>query len=92
MDAGVNSNTLNCISMNLPIYFAVKVDPDSLNNFAPIGEVSGVYLVSLLNMASASSYEVSYPTSGNLHQVFSMNRRRGLFGFDGISIKQDVNE
>lgn len=90
-DPGINSNTLNCITINLPLYMAVKVDPDSLNNFAPIGEVSGVYLVSLFNMASASLYEISYPTSGNLHQVFSLSKRRDKWGFDGISIKQEDN-
>lgn len=90
-DAGVNSNTLNCITVNLPLFMAVKVDPDSLNNFAPIGEISGVYLVSLQNMASGKLYEISYPTSGNLHQVFSLNKRRGRYGFDGISINQEDN-
>ena len=91
-DSGVNANTLNCITINLPLYFAVKVDPDSLDNFAPIGEVNGVYLVSLFNMSSANTYEISYPTSGNLCQVFSMNKRRDIYGFDGISIKQEDNQ
>ena len=90
-DAGVNCNTLNCITINLPLYMAVKVDPDSLNNFAPVGEVNGVYLVSMLNMGTGSLYEISYPNSGNLHQVFSMDRRRGNYFYDGIAITQEDN-
>lgn len=87
-DAGVNSNTLNCITINLPLFMCVKVDPDTLNNFAAVGTISGVFLVSLKNISSTSMYEISYPTSGNNHQVFSMSRRRGTYGFDGISIPQ----
>jgi hypothetical protein len=87
-NAGVNNNTLNCITINLPIFLAVKVDPDSLNNFAPVGTISGVFLVSLKSMASASTYEISYPASGVTNQVFSMSKRRGTWGFDGVSVTQ----
>ena len=88
LDWGKNINTLNCITVNLPLFIAVLVDPDALENYASVGTISGVYYVSTLNMQTACTYEMSYPKSGDLVQVFPMGKRRGYYGFDGISIKQ----
>lgn len=88
LDWGRNINTLNCITLNMPIFMAVQVDPDALKNYAGAGQVSGVYFVSMLNMQSSFCYEMSYPRSNDLCQVFSQSMRRGRFGFDGISIRQ----
>ena len=88
LDWGKNINTLNCITVNLPLFVAVIVDPDALGNYASVGTISGVYYVSTLNMQTACTYEMSYPRSGDLVQVFPMGKRRGYYGFDGISIKQ----
>lgn len=88
LDWGKNINTLNCITVNLPLFVAVLVDPDALGNYASVGTISGVYYVSTLNMQTACTYEMSYPKSGDLVQVFPMGKRRGFYGFDGISIKQ----
>ena len=88
LDWGKNINTLNCITVNLPLFAAVLVDPDTLGNYASVGTISGVYYVSTLNMQTACTYEMSYPKSGDLVQVFPMGKRRGFYGFDGISIKQ----
>ena len=88
LDWGKNINTLNCITVNLPLFAAVLVDPDALGNYASVGTISGVYYVSTLNMQTACTYEMSYPKSGDLVQVFPMGKRRGYYGFDGISIKQ----
>lgn len=88
LDWGKNINTLNCITVNLPLFVAVIVDPDELENYASVGAISGVYYVSTLNMQTACTYEMSYPKSGGLVQVFPMGKRRGYYGFDGISIKQ----
>ena len=88
LDWGKNINTLNCITVNLPLFVAVLVDPDALGHYASVGTISGVYYVSTLNMQTACTYEMSYPRSGDLVQVFPMGKRRGYYGFDGISIKQ----
>lgn len=87
-DYGRNVNTLNCISVNLPLALYVQRDPDSLMNFSQVGYVPGVYSISMRNVAPASVYEISYPRSGNLHQVFPHVKRAGMFGYDGISIMQ----
>ena len=88
LDWGRNINTLNCITLNMPNYMAVRVDPDVLNNYAACGQVTGVYYVSMLNMQTSYLYEMSYPRSQDLCEVFSYSMRRGRFGFDGISIRQ----
>ncbi len=92
LDWGRNINTLNCITLNMPMFMAVQVDPDALNNYAGAGQVSGVYFVCMLNMQTSFCYEMSYPKSNDLCQVFSMSMRRGRFGFDGISIRQNEDD
>lgn len=87
-DQGRNSNTLNCITVNLPLMMCVVRDPDKLRQFSPVGYIPGIYFISLYNIASAGTYEINYPTSGDLYQVFPMSKRGGIFGYDGISIKQ----
>ena len=59
LDWGKNINTLNCITVNLPLFVAVLVDPDVLENYASIGTISGVYYVSTLNLQTACTYEMS---------------------------------
>lgn len=92
LDPGRNVNTLNCITINLPIYMAVRVDPDTLNNYAAVGAVLGVYFISTLNVQTGSTYEINYPASNDRCQAFSVGKRRGAYGFDGISIKQTDEE
>ena len=87
-DTGRNVNTLNCITVNMNLICYVIRDPDALRNFSPVGYVPGVYFVSMRNVAPAQCYEISYPTSGGLHQVFPYTRRRGVFGMDGFAVKQ----
>lgn len=88
LDSGRNVNTLNCITINMPIFAAVRVDPDVLDNYAAAGEVLGVYFVSMYNIQTSSVYEINYPASNDTCQAFSVGKRRGMYGFDGISIKQ----
>lgn len=57
-DWGRNINTLNCITLNMPIFMAVRVDPDSLNNYAAAGQVTGVYYVCDLNMQCGECYQL----------------------------------
>ena len=88
VDIGRNVNTLNCISVNLPLALYIQRDPDALRNYSQLGYVPGVFCISLRNTAPTQVYEISYPQSGNLHQVFPHTRRGGNFGYDGFSIKQ----
>lgn len=88
LDWGRNINTLNCITVNMPLYFAIQVDPDMLNNFSAVGVPSGIYFCCMLNMQTGHTYEISYPDSNDLCQVFPMGRRRGGYGYDGIAFRQ----
>ena len=87
-DPGRNVNTLNCISVNLPLALYVLRDPDGLANFSQCGYVPGVYFISTRNISPAALYSISYPESGVEYQVFPYTSRGGLFGYDGFSIKQ----
>ena len=91
-DTGIDVNTLNCITMNMNLCVYVIRDPDSLRNFSPVGYVPGLYFISLRNVAPADCYEISYPQSGSLHQVFPYTRRRGVYGMDGFSVVQEESE
>lgn len=88
LDGGKNANTLNCITIDMPIFAAVIVDPDVLDNYAAVGSISGIYCISTYNMQTAGVYERSYPKSNDLCQIFPHGKRRGKYGFDGISIQQ----
>jgi hypothetical protein len=87
-DTGRNVNTLNNITLNMNLTAYVLRDPDGLRNFSPVGYIPGMYFISMRNVAPGQTYEIKYPQSGALHQVFPNTRRRGKFGMDGFSIKQ----
>lgn len=87
-DTGRNVNTLNCISVNLPVAVYVLRDPDGLANFSQCGYVPGIYFISTRNVAPAQIYDVNYPESGMEYQAFPQTSRGGALGYDGISIKQ----
>lgn len=87
-DTGRNVNTLNCISVNLPLALYVQRDPDALMNFSQCGYVPGVYFISTRNVAPAQTYKVNYPTSDTEYQAFPQTRRGGVMGYDGIAILQ----
>lgn len=89
-DYGRNVNTLNCITVNLPIYLYVQRDPNSLMNFSVIGYIPNVTAISMRNVAPDSMYEINYPKSGTLHQVFPHCVRGGYHGYDGISVMQET--
>lgn len=89
LDWGRDINTLNCITINMPIYFSVCVDPDAMNLYAPAGAANGIYFISTLNMQTSHTYEIQYPESSILCEIFPMGKRRGYYGFDGISIYQE---
>lgn len=88
LDWGRNVNTLNCLSINFPLFMAVSRDPESLSVFATVGKVNGVFFINLLNMQSGCVYKLNHPSNTDICQVFPQDRRRGQYGFDGISIQQ----
>lgn len=87
-DPGRNANTLNCITVNLPLAMFIQRDPDATRDYSQVGYVPGTMCISLKYISATGKYEISYPQSGNLYQAFPHVRRGGNFGFDGFSVKQ----
>ena len=73
----------------MPIYMAISRDPESLAVYSTAGYVEGVYFINTLNMQTSFTYKLNYPSNTDICQVFPQGKRRGVRGYDGISIKQD---
>ncbi|MDU2064711.1 MAG: hypothetical protein E6713_07685 [Sporomusaceae bacterium] len=87
-DVGRDCNTLNCITVDLPLAVYVQRDPDVLRNYSQVGYIPGFFFISARNVAPGQVYEVSWPQSGNLNQAFPHSRRGGKLGYDGFSVNQ----
>lgn len=92
LDWGKNNNLLNCITVDLPIYFAVCVDPDVVQDYACCGYCYGLNYISLLNFQTGETYHIDKYNSESLEQVFTMDKRRGWYGFDGFGVYQEIVE
>ena len=92
LDWGKNNNLLNCITVDLPIYFAVCVDPDVVQDYACCGHCYGLSYISLLNFQTGETYHIDKYNSESLEQVFTMDKRRGWYGFDGFGVYQEIVE
>lgn len=92
LDWGKNNNLLNCITVDLPIYFAVCVDPDVIQDYACCGYCYGLSYISLLNFQTGETYHIDKYNSEGLEQVFTMDKRRGWYGFDGFGVYQEIVE
>ena len=92
LDWGKNNNLLNCITVDLPIYFAVCIDPDVVQDYACCGHCYGLSYISLLNFQTGETYHIDKYNSESLEQVFTMDKRRGWYGFDGFGVDQEIVE
>lgn len=91
LDWGRNNNLLNCITVDLPFYFAICVDPDVIQDYACCGYAYGINYISLLNFQTGETYHVDKYDSNNKEQVFPMDKRRGYYGFDGFGVEQETS-
>lgn len=82
----INTNTLNEITMVLPVYFYVKDSPEAVNMWKYIGTTNFFGLVSMYNMDTFHISQVDYPVSGNRYMCCSLYKRRTI-DFSGIAIK-----
>lgn len=77
LDTGSTVNTLNGISLCMPIYFEVLRDPNILDNYSSIGYADFINYVSMYNLSSGSTNKISYPTSlEEEYNCFSLYKRR----------------
>jgi len=92
-ERGRNVNTLNSISLILPIYFYVKRDPNELNIYSLYGYSDVVNYVNMYNMFTDTMKESNYPIDKAIYNCFQTGRRRqayGDVGYNGIAFKQEM--
>ena len=88
LDWGKNVSVTTGSTTDLPIDISVITKPLQFNNYACVGRIYGIYFISLLNTQTAGVYGINKVISDGKCQVFPMERRRGYYGYDGISILQ----
>ena len=88
LDWGKNVSVVTGSTTDLPIDISVITKPLQFNNYACVGRIYGIYFISLLNTQTAGVYGINKVISDVKCQVFPMERRRGYYGYDGISILQ----
>lgn len=91
-EKGRNVNTLNSISLILPMYFYVKRDPNELNIYSLYGYSNVINYVNMYNMFTDTMKESNYPIDKTKYNCFQIGRRRqayGDVGYNGIAFKQE---
>lgn len=83
LDWGKNFSSVSGMTLRLFIYISFK---DS-SGYRPVGDILNVNFVSLWNMQTAGIYNFYYPHITTRDNVFPFGKRRGIMGFDGISIR-----
>lgn len=93
MNRGMSVNTLNGISLVLPIYFFVLRDPQVLDNYSAIGFTNYVNYVNLYNISSGTKLDSYNDGITSSYKCFSIGYRRSnrkdIPSYLGIAIKQE---
>ena len=92
LDYGRNANTLNCLTIALPIALYYLRDPDILENYSQMWYVEGMSFISLKYIAPCKRYEIGYPASGVMQMVYPAYVKKGKCGYDGFSIPRPSDE
>ena len=82
---GNNFTAVSGLTLRLTLYICYK--DETAGGCRPVGNILNAYYVSLWNMQTAGIYNFSYPFVTTKDQVFPFGRRRGIMGFDGVSIR-----
>lgn len=92
LERGHTNNTLNNISMIMPLWFMVQRDPEVLNNFSAIGKNDVINFVNMYNMGTNKIENGTYPIKECIYDCFNIGARRslkGIKGYGGIAFKQE---
>ena len=78
VDQGRSVNTLNGISLVMPIYIMVLRDPKVLNSYSSIGFTEFVSYVNMLHLSSGSTHPIEFSLTNTVgdYQSFALYRRR----------------
>lgn len=82
---GNNFTAVSGLTLRLTLYVCYK--DETAGGYRPVGNILNAHYVSLWNMQTAGIYNFSYPFVTTKDQVFPFGRRRGIMGFDGVSIR-----
>lgn len=82
---GNNFTAVSGLTLRLTLYVCYK--DETAGGCRPVGNILNAHYVSLWNMQTAGIYNFSYPFVTTKDQVFPFGRRRGIMGFDGVSIR-----
>lgn len=85
-DDGRTANTLNCLTINLPLYIYALRDPNAMNEYSLIGYIPHAYYANLKYLAPGGIYEIDH-IGGDQYSVFPFSKREGQFGYDGLSVR-----
>lgn len=94
-EMGHDVNTLNCITLALPMYFMVMRDPQALKNYSCVGVSNVLRYVNMYNMGTNHLKNGNYPVDTNKYNCFQTGVRRnmfGLLGYNGIAFRQEKEE
>lgn len=78
VDQGRSVNTLNGISLVMPIYIMAKRDPSALTKYSSIGTTEFISYVNMLHLSSGSIHPIEFSLTNVLgdYQSFALYRRR----------------
>lgn len=91
-EMGHDINTLNGITLVMPMYFMVKRDPQQLDNYSCVGISNVIRYVNMYNMATNHIKNGNYPVEVHKYNCFQTGIRRnmfGLLGYNGIAFRQE---
>ena len=91
-EMGHDVNTLNGITLLMPMYFMVKRDPQALDGYSCVGISNVIRYVNMYNMATNHIKNGNYPVEVHKYNCFQTGIRRnmfGLLGYNGIAFRQE---
>lgn len=83
------SNTINCMSMILPLIFYIKRTPNELNTYSAIAHTNKIGFVDMYNMSHDTKREADFPYKHALYRCYYMVMKRWRLGSLGIAAKQE---
>ena len=95
LEKGHIVNTLNNISLLMPLWFMVHRDPEELNSYSAVSRNDVINLVSMYNICSGRIENGTFPVKEHKYQCFQMGNRRAMFGmkgYNGLAFKQSEKE
>ena len=83
------SNTVNCMSMILPLIFYIKRAPKGLNTYSAIAHTNKIGFVDMFNMSHDTKREADFPYKHSLYRCYYMVMKRWRLGSLGFAVKQE---